>query len=119
MIRWTLAVCALLATPALAQQETSQARGALVRTLDKLSGTTRDIEIPVGQAARFGRITISLQECRFPVGNPSGDAFAALQINEVGRDDALFRGWMIASAPALSAMDHARFDVWVIRCTTA
>ncbi|MEO0381372.1 MAG: DUF2155 domain-containing protein, partial [Pseudomonadota bacterium] len=27
--------------------------------------------------------------------------------------------WMIASAPALSAMEHARYDVWVMRCTTS
>jgi len=29
-----------------------------------------------------------------------------------------FDGWMIASAPALNALDHARYDVWVMRCKT-
>ena len=27
-----------------------------------------------------------------------------------------FRGWMIASSPALMALDHARYDIWLIRC---
>jgi len=25
---------------------------------------------------------------------------------------------MIASSPALNALDHPRYDVWVMRCTT-
>ncbi|MGB0439332.1 MAG: DUF2155 domain-containing protein [Paracoccaceae bacterium] len=31
----------------------------------------------------------------------------------------VFEGWIIASSPALNAMDHARYDVWVLRCNTA
>jgi hypothetical protein len=30
-----------------------------------------------------------------------------------------FVGWMFASSPALSALEHAVYDVWVIDCTTA
>ena len=30
----------------------------------------------------------------------------------------LFDGWMIASSPALNALDHPRYDVWVIGCDT-
>ncbi|MEC8294787.1 MAG: DUF2155 domain-containing protein, partial [Pseudomonadota bacterium] len=30
----------------------------------------------------------------------------------------MFRGWMMASAPALNALDHARYDVWPLRCNT-
>jgi hypothetical protein len=30
----------------------------------------------------------------------------------------VFSGWMIASSPALSAMDHPRYDVWILRCDT-
>ena len=30
-----------------------------------------------------------------------------------------FSGWMIASTPALSAMDHSRYDIWVMRCATS
>ena len=28
----------------------------------------------------------------------------------------LFSGWMLASSPALSALDHPRYDVWVLSC---
>ncbi|MFT5180431.1 MAG: hypothetical protein ACI8S3_000304, partial [Alphaproteobacteria bacterium] len=28
----------------------------------------------------------------------------------------LFSGWMFASSPALSALEHAVYDVWVVDC---
>ena len=30
-----------------------------------------------------------------------------------------FAGWMIADSPALNALDHPRYDVWVLRCITS
>ena len=114
MIRLLL-IAVLMATPAVAQQ-TSRAPGAVLRGLDKLSGRTTDIEVKSGGAARFGQLDIALSECRYPAGNRAGDAFAGLQIMENGQDEPVFEGWMIASAPALSAMDHPRYDVWVLRC---
>ncbi|WP_299149296.1 DUF2155 domain-containing protein [uncultured Tateyamaria sp.] len=109
----------LLATSAGAQQETETATGAVLRGLDKFSGNVVDIELASGSTATFERLNITLTECRYPAGNLSGNAFAGLEITETGRDDTVFSGWMIASAPALNAMEHARYDVWVIRCTTS
>lgn len=102
-----------------AQQETNSASGAVLRGLDKFSGRVVDIELPTGSTVRFERLNITLTECRYPAGNPAGNAYAGLQITELGRDGAVFSGWMIATAPALSAMEHARYDVWVMRCTTS
>jgi len=93
--------------------------GAVLRWLDKVSGTVREIELAPGEAETVGRIEIRLGECRYPVNNPTGDAYAWLDITSAGRDAPDFSGWMLASSPALSALDHPRYDVWVIRCTTA
>jgi hypothetical protein len=117
--RMAAVLCAIVGTGALAQEQTQTATGAILRGLDKFSGTVVDIELPAGRTVRFERLNITLTECRYPVGNPSGNAFAGLQITEIGREGAVFSGWMIASAPALNAMDHARYDVWVMRCTTS
>lgn len=110
---------AIIATPVFAQPKASTGTGAILRGLDKFSGTSVDIEINAGEIAAFGRLNITLMECRYPAGNKSGNAYAALEISENGKIGTVFSGWMIASAPALSAMDHARYDVWVIRCTTS
>ena len=104
---------------ALAQQQTESATGAVLRGLDKFSGKVVDIELPAGRSVKFERLNITLTECRYPAGNPSGNAYAGLQITETGRAGVVFSGWMIASAPALSAMEHPRYDVWVMRCTTS
>ncbi len=110
-------ILALLAGP-VAGEEVSVGKGAVIRGLDKITGEVRDLEIPNGQVARMGHILIALGECRYPEGNPAGDAFAFLAIGEDASDEPVFTGWMIASSPALNAMDHRRYDVWVLRCIT-
>lgn len=94
------------------------APGAVLHALDKLSGEVRDMTLTAGQTAEFGRITVRLAECRYPVDNPAGDAFAHVVVMRTGADAPQFDGWMIASSPALSALDDPRYDVWVSRCTT-
>ncbi|GAA6177882.1 DUF2155 domain-containing protein [Sulfitobacter pacificus] len=108
-----------LAAAPLAAQEVSNAPGGVLRALDKTSGQTTDFEMRAGQAFRMGSLQIVMKECRYPAGNPSGNAYAGLEISENGKEGVLFSGWMIASAPALSALEHQRYDVWVIRCTTS
>lgn len=95
-----------------------RAGGAVLRGLDKVSGEVRDMELRAGETAALGRLTVRLGECRFPVDNPSGDAFAWLEVTAQGLEDPAFEGWMVASSPALSALDHPRYDVWVIRCNS-
>ncbi|WP_375230630.1 DUF2155 domain-containing protein [Roseobacter sp. S98] len=119
MIRAAVLALALAGGPAAAQQAATDAPGVVLRGLDKINGLVFDIELPVGQTASFGDLRISLSSCRYPVGNPSGDAFAALEIRDELRGEEVFSGWMIASTPALSSMDHARYDIWVMRCTTS
>ena len=112
-----LTLLALLASPAVAQQATS-APGGVLRALDKTSGRTTEIEMLSGQSTTLGSLQIVMSDCRYPVGNPAGNAYAALEISEKGKAGTVFSGWMIASAPALSAMEHQRYDVWVMRCNS-
>jgi len=114
-----LAVVLTLLAGSVAAEQTSDGNGAVLRALDKTSGTTVDLLIPRGQIGRVGRLQIVMNECRYPVGNPSGDAFASLEISETGHSGTVFSGWMIASAPALNPMEHQRYDIWVMRCNTS
>ena len=119
MKRCLAVLCVMLGTAASAQDRTESASGAILRGLDKFNGSVVDIELPTGRTVKFQRLNITLTECRYPVGNPAGNAYAGLQITETGRAGAVFSGWMIASSPALNAMEHARYDVWVLRCITS
>lgn len=110
-----LACLIALPCPALAQ-EFEDASGATLRFLDKLTSETGDVTLDRGQAAQFGRILVRLDDCRYPADNPSADANAHLTIVDSTSQAPLFSGWMLASSPALSALDHPRYDVWVLSC---
>ncbi|MDQ2091405.1 DUF2155 domain-containing protein [Marimonas arenosa] len=118
MIRPLVALGMALCAAAVQAEEVEVAKGAMLRGLDKLTGEVQDLRVLNGDVVPMGRIMIALGECRYPAGNPSGDAYAYLAIGEVSSEDPIFTGWMIASSPALNAMDHRRYDVWVLRCIT-
>lgn len=101
------------------QEETALADGALLRGLDKVSGVVHDVAMRSGKLIEIGNLSVELGECRYPVANPVGDAFAHLSIQNVDTDQPVFNGWMIASSPALNPLEHARYDIWVLRCAMA
>lgn len=109
----------LLAAPIAQAQQASPGLGGELRVLDKVTGLVTDLTMQAGTAERVGLLTIRMNECRFPTNNPSGDAYAALTVTYRNDPLPVFSGWLIASAPALNAMDHPRYDVWVLHCTTS
>ena len=112
-----LALAALLAAPATAE-EVTEAPGAILRGLDKVSGVTTDLTVKNGATVEFGTLKVAVSECRLPKDNPAADAYAHLTISDT-KGGVLFDGWMVATSPALSALDHPRYDVWVIRCMSS
>lgn len=98
---------------------TVSAKGAHLRGLDKVTGKPVDLALQNGQSIDYGRLQVQLGECRYPAENPSSDAYAELTITDVNANKRVFSGWMIASSPALSALDDARYDVWVISCNNS
>lgn len=104
--------------PAVAQDRVAvnSADGARLRALDNITQRLTDIDISVGETVTYERLTITLRDCRYPVDNPSSDAFAYLVIGDTRENAPRFSAWMMASSPALSALDHPRYDIWVLRC---
>ena len=106
-----------VAGPVAAQDTVTSGTGAILRGLDKLNAKVTDIVLQNGETEVLGLIDTALKDPRYPEGHPSGAPYAFLTLREAAVAQPLFSGWMIASSPALNAMDHARFDVWVLRCT--
>ena len=74
----------------------------------------------VGDTVRFRNLDIVIRRCqRTPPDQPPEKA-AFLQIYDIdpetGKRSIAFSGWMFKSKPALSAMDHPIYDVWVKDC---
>lgn len=90
-----------------------------LRALDKITARTQTFEARVGKTLQFGEIFIKARSCRktAPIEKPEAASF--LQIWDYDTNDKpqwAFSGWMFASSPALSAMQHAVYDVWVLDC---
>ncbi|MEL6678311.1 MAG: DUF2155 domain-containing protein [Pseudomonadota bacterium] len=117
-------VCAILlcASAATAQTPSSSTRPmevAELRALDTITGIVTDLTVPVGQQVRYERLEITVSACRASAEGDKPDAYGYLTVRDIRQEAPNFTGWMIASSPALSAMDHARYDVWVLRCTAS
>ncbi len=109
-----MAVLAVWAAPALAGIVV--ATGGSVRVLDRMTGAVTDYDLAPGQVQPIGKLQVRLDECRYPSDQPMGEAYAHLTIMDQGQVDPVFKGWMVASSPALSSLDHPRYDVWVLHC---
>lgn len=109
-------VLALALLPSVIHAEILPGTGAALRVLDKMTGVVSDYDLSVGQTRTEGRLTVQLDECRYPSDLPNGEAYAHLTILDSDLATPAFKGWMVASSPALSALDHPRYDVWVLRC---
>lgn len=110
---------------------------ATLRALDKITGRATDITIKTDTPIVFGSLNIDMKICYQtpPELPPESVAFLsirsvqavqvksmkkAVNADDVGTvsddDPILFSGWMFASSPGLSALEHPVYDVWVISC---
>lgn len=100
---------------------------ATLRALDKITGRSTDIVVKVGTPVVYGSLTIDLKACfqTPPEEVPESAAFlrvtstepmAEEKTDEAKEAPVVFSGWMYASSPGLSALEHPVYDIWVIRC---
>jgi hypothetical protein len=92
---------------------------AVLQTLDKVTGRVRTVDVPVEQTVRFGTLDIMVRTCRKrpPEEPPESGAFIEVRDIKPGETPkTLFVGWMFASSPAVSALEHPVYDVWVLDC---
>ena len=116
-IRCALALALLGAGPAWAERISNPV--AVFSGLDKVTGNITSIEIPVDKSGRFGTLEIRPRVCysRPVTEEPKTTSF--VEINDIditGQPMRVFTGWMFAESPALNALEHPVFDVWLTAC---
>jgi hypothetical protein len=92
---------------------------AIVRALDKMTARVEVLDVPVNKPISFGNLIVNARTCRVTLPEETPEAAAFLEISELkpgANDTPIFRGWMFASSPALSAMEHPIYDIWLIGC---
>ena len=104
------------------QSNENEAPIVVLRALDKVTARITELAITVGTSTKFGTLDIQAQYCRSrpPIEPP--ETFAYLLINDepIDREPRqVFKGWMLASSPALNPLEHPVYDVWVLACRTS
>ncbi len=116
------------AVPALATANANiKGTAVKLRALDKVTARTFDYTVELGETLDFGSLTIHARHCEVAPPTALPETYAFLQIDDrrLGSDaqdegavERIFSGWMFESRPAISALDHRVYDVWVIGCET-
>ncbi len=118
MKRYLAVLVTALIVGSTAQAQNALGQGAVLRGLDKTNASVSDLDIANGGEILFGTLSVRMTECRYPEGDAAADAYAYLVVRDTARGRNIFSGWMLASSPALNALEHPRYDVWVLRCIT-
>lgn len=110
---------AILASPSLSNAEEMQNKQvAVIRLLDKVTARVSTAEVDTGKSVKFGTLEVRIRSCfkSPPTSRPESVAFVEVFDNKTQADKAVFSGWMFASSPALSALEHPVYDVWLLSC---
>ena len=96
---------------------------AFLQTLDKITARIATVPVKLNQPFRFGTLEIELKHCAFTPPEVPPEAAAFLEIRDVGFADneeadkiTVFSGWMFASSPAVSSLEHPVYDVTLLAC---
>lgn len=125
----TVSAAALNGSTAVAQSTAApdapkapETAGAVLQGLDKVTARISTFEVPLDRLVAFGSLTIQVRACHKtpPTEAPESTAFLEIQESfENSPDKQLFTGWMFASSPAVSALEHPVYDIWVVDCMKA
>lgn len=92
---------------------------AVLQALDKVTARISTLTMPLEQTRRFGTLDVTVWACRKRPPEEPPESAVFLTIVESRRDAPpvrLFQGWMFASSPAMSALEHPVYDIWALDC---
>jgi hypothetical protein len=115
-------ICAagLLAGPGVGVAAADAMQAVVLRGLDKTTARISTFTARLDEEVEFGSLVILARHCdkRPPEETPESAAFLEIDDRKPGQPPVrLFTGWMFASSPALNALEHPVYDLWVIDCT--
>jgi hypothetical protein len=92
---------------------------ARMQAMDKITGRVSEIDVPVNGLTNFGTFSILVRKCvtKSPEETPENTAFVDVVDNyQSDNPTNIFKGWMFSSTPALNAVEHPIYDVWLLKC---
>ena len=104
-----------------------ESQTAELQLLDKITARISTKSVPVGGGTEFGTLELRVHYCAYrpPEEPPENVAFMMIFDNGYAEkkpkeaqkaQKALFSGWMFASSPAISGLEHPVYDVTLLSC---
>ena len=87
--------------------------------LDKITGRITTFDAYVGETVQFGALQVTPKACYNRDESEAQRVDAFVEVDEITLDRKIrriFNGWMFADSPALNAIEHPIFDVWLKEC---
>lgn len=87
--------------------------------LDKITGRITNFDVYIDETVQFGALQITPRVCytRPPTETQRTSVFVEVdQVSLKGGSERIFTGWMFADSPALNAIDHPVYDIWLVDC---
>lgn len=87
--------------------------------LDKITGRITQFDIYVDETVQYGALQITPRACYTRPATETQRTSVFLEVDQVslaGTVTRIFTGWMFADSPALNAIDHAVYDIWLVDC---
>jgi hypothetical protein len=107
----------MVATPVWA--ETISNPIAAFSGLDKITGRITNFDVYINETVQFGALQLTPRVCytRPPTETQRTSVFLEVdQVSLKGGTQRVFTGWMFADSPALNAIDHPVYDIWLVDC---
>lgn len=128
----TFSLLAFFTKPVAAEEKTAEnqitvkqvdqsnfANYAILQGLNKVTAKTSEFEVKVGDSVEFGKLTIIVHKCWQAPADQRPESKILLEIYENENEqnkNRIFFGWMFASSPSISSLEHPIYDVTALGC---
>lgn len=92
---------------------------AVFSGLDKITGRIISFDVYIDETVQFGALQVTPRVCYTRPPTEAAQTTAFVEVDEItlSREvTRIFTGWMFAASPALHAVEHPVYDVWLTDC---
>ncbi|MHA7970734.1 DUF2155 domain-containing protein [Rhizobium sp. CAU 1783] len=87
--------------------------------IDKITGRITSFDVYIDETVQFGALQVTPKVCYSRDETEAQKIDGFVEVDEITLDRKIrriFSGWMFADSPALNAVEHAIYDVWLTGC---
>lgn len=92
---------------------------AVFSGLDKITGRIISFEVAIDETVQFGALQLTPRVCYSRPPTEAANTTAFVEVDEITFNNEyrrIYTGWLFASSPGLSGIEHAIYDIWLTEC---